>query len=62
MVTFSAAALQTILSFSLVTHWGSEGVAWATLASATYYLVVTWFVANRIYPMPWLGRQSSGSD
>lgn len=62
MVTLSAAILQTALSFALVTRWGSEGVAWATLASAACYLIATWVVANRIHPMPWLGQHVVAAD
>lgn len=62
MVTLSAAILQTVLSFALVAHWGSLGVAWATLASAAFYLVATWVVANRVHPMPWLGRRATAAD
>jgi len=55
-VTTVTAAVQAILTISLAISWGAIGVAFATLASAALYFCLTWYVASRLVPMPWLRK------
>jgi O-antigen/teichoic acid export membrane protein len=54
LLTITAAIVQAALTLALAMSWGTAGVAFATLASAALYLVLTWYVASRLVPMPWL--------
>lgn len=53
-VTTASAAVQAILTISLAISWGTVGVAFATLASSALFFCLTWYVASRLVPMPWL--------
>ena len=58
ILTIAAAVVQATLTVALAMSRGTAGVAFATLASAALYLCLTWYVASRLVPMPWLRRSS----
>ncbi len=53
-VTAATAIVQAALTVTLAMYGGTVGVAFATLASAALYFCLTWYVASRLVPMPWL--------
>lgn len=57
VLTLLATAFQAILTTSLAILYGTVGVAAATLISAAFYFLITWYAAFRLMPMPWF-RQS----
>lgn len=53
-VTLSCGALNVILTWWLVRAYGASGAAYAYCASQAVFFVITWTLAARVYPMPWL--------
>lgn len=52
-VTSSVAALKIILSFWIIPRYGAMGAAQLTCLSFALMFVFTWFLSDRIYPLPW---------
>lgn len=55
IITVTVAVVQTVSTWTMASIAGSAGVAYATLCSSALYLALTWFGAQRVHPMPWLG-------
>lgn len=54
IVSLVSATFQLAVTFGLGTRFGVQGVAIATAVSALFYWLLTWFMAARQRPLPWL--------
>lgn len=52
--TGAAGVLNLILNYVLISRYGAIGAAYATAASFFAKFVLTWWLAHRVHPMPWL--------
>ena len=52
-VTISVAILNITLSIYLIEDYGILGPAFASAITFFVQFIVTWYVSNKIYPMPW---------
>jgi len=57
LITIPACALNFFLTYYLIHAKGGVGAAQAQAAIALILFLGTWFVASRIYPMPWFKRE-----
>lgn len=62
VVTIVTGAGNIALLFLLIPRWGLEGAAIAYCAAMGARFLLTWWVAQHHYPMPWLHFQRGGSD
>lgn len=53
-ISLSSAVVNVVLSYYLIQINGLAGAAQGTMLAALYSLVMTWFVAQKVHPMPWL--------
>ncbi len=51
--TFFTAAINLVANFVLIKLNGAIGAAQATLLSFFLQWIVTWYLSNKVYPMPW---------
>ena len=56
-VTFSVSLLHVGLSYILISHYGALGAAQATTITSFLTFAGVWWLSNRLYPMPWLGKK-----
>jgi O-antigen/teichoic acid export membrane protein len=54
-VTFFSALINVPLTYFLVKIYGLEGAALAFLVVQALSFSATWYLSNKVYPMPWLG-------
>ncbi len=52
-LTFGNAILNLILNYFFILHFGAIGAAYATALSNLIFFLLTWYLSNKIYPMPW---------
>jgi Na+-driven multidrug efflux pump len=52
-VTFISGLLNVALMYGLVKHQGLQGAALAFLLTNAFTFFATWWVAQRVHPMPW---------
>jgi O-antigen/teichoic acid export membrane protein len=52
--TFSCGMLSVLLSYFLVKNYGIAGAAIGFMTSQVLVFIGTWFIAQRVYPMPWI--------
>ena len=52
--TFSAGVVALVANYLLIKANGPIGAAQATFIAYTTSFLLTWWVANKLYPMPWL--------
>jgi O-antigen/teichoic acid export membrane protein len=53
LVTFSSCILHLIFSLVLIPQFGPVGAAYSTTISYLFTFILSWFLSNRIFPMPW---------
>jgi O-antigen/teichoic acid export membrane protein len=53
LITISVAILNIVLSIYLIRDHGILGPAYASAITFFIQFIVTWYVSNKIYPMPW---------
>lgn len=61
MASLSVGALNLLLSYLLVRSHGAVGAAQAYMVSQLVMFIVTWAIASKVYPMPWLLWRGSAS-
>lgn len=61
-VTFTSSLLHVGLTLLFVSEHGSIGAAYSTVISYFVTFIATWYLNNRIYPMPWLLKHSFGKN
>jgi O-antigen/teichoic acid export membrane protein len=62
-ITFLCGAAAVGMTWFLIPRLGAMGAAYATLASNVLMFLLTWRLAQRLYPMPWLrALRERGSD
>jgi Na+-driven multidrug efflux pump len=61
-VTITVALINVPLTYVLIKLNGGTGAAQAMAGSLALSFLLTWAVSQRVYPMPWLGRQSDGTS
>ncbi|UJF25331.1 oligosaccharide flippase family protein [Suttonella sp. R2A3] len=54
IITFSVAIINIPLTYFLVRIYGIEGAALAFLIAQILFFLATWFLSNKVLPMPWL--------
>lgn len=54
LITFLSALVSIPLTYFLILKFGIEGAALAFLIVQIVFFVLTWILANKVYPMPWL--------
>lgn len=54
MLSVSCGFLNIFITYWLVTLFGVIGAAWSLLIVQMIFFLGAWFLAHRIYPMPWL--------
>lgn len=54
LITFLSAVVSIPLTYFLILKYGIEGAALAFLLVQIVFFVLTWVLANKVYPMPWL--------
>lgn len=54
ILTFLSALLNIPTTYFLVRSYGIEGAAFAFLIIQFLFFISTWFLSNKVYPMPWL--------
>lgn len=54
IATSVSAALNMALLILLVRSHGTQGAAWAFCAAMAFRFILTWWIANKRHPMPWL--------
>lgn len=54
LVTFTSGLINILLSVLLVGRYGLEGAAFAFMVSNALTFTATWWMAQRVHPMPWL--------
>jgi len=52
-ITIGIAILNISLSIFLIPNYGIMGTAYASSISFFVQFIVTWYISNKIYPMPW---------
>lgn len=52
-VTFLTAILNLVISYILIKLAGAVGAAQATAISYFISFLLTWYISNKVYPMPW---------
>ena len=52
-ITIGVAILNVSLSIYLIQDYGIMGTAYASSISFFVQFIVTWYISNRIFPMPW---------
>lgn len=52
-LTLGNAVLNLLLNYFLILKFGAIGAAYATALSNFIFYLVTWYLSNKIYPMPW---------
>jgi O-antigen/teichoic acid export membrane protein len=53
-VTFFSGLVNILLAIVLVSHYGLEGAALAFMLSNAMTFAITWWMAQKVHPMPWL--------
>jgi O-antigen/teichoic acid export membrane protein len=56
LATFSSALIHILTTYLLVKYNGAIGAAQAGIISTLFLVCITWFLAQRVYKMPWLMR------
>jgi O-antigen/teichoic acid export membrane protein len=57
LLTFLTAILNIIFNYFLISINGAVGAAQATTLSFFIVFVLTWFISNKVYHMPWIRRK-----
>jgi O-antigen/teichoic acid export membrane protein len=52
-MTFMAAGLNMILNYFFILKYGAIGAAYATGLTYFFHFLLTWYLASRVYKMPW---------
>lgn len=53
IVTFCCGAFNIGLSYILIRKFGLDGAAISFMISQAIFFIITWILANRVFPMPW---------
>ena len=53
-LTLGSALLNLVLNYFWIGRWGAPGAAYASAASSFVFLLLSWELAQRVHPMPWL--------
>jgi O-antigen/teichoic acid export membrane protein len=53
LITITVAIVNIVLSIVFVKMYGIIGAAYASVISFFIQFILTWYISNRIYPMPW---------
>lgn len=54
IITFVCGVVNVPLTWGLVLKFGPIGAAWSTLIIQLIFFLMTWIMAQRVYPMPWM--------
>lgn len=52
-LTFTVGLLSTVLTYSLVRWLGVAGAAWAYVVVQILFFLGAWYLAQRVFPLPW---------
>lgn len=53
LITFSSCIIHLIISIVLIPRLGPIGAAYSTTISYLFTFILSWFLSNRVFPMPW---------
>ncbi|MBP3819491.1 MAG: oligosaccharide flippase family protein [Butyrivibrio sp.] len=53
LITFGSGVLHIGITYLMIKAWGAVGAAYAALVTQTIMTIGTWWLSNRVYPMPW---------
>jgi O-antigen/teichoic acid export membrane protein len=53
MITFSSGGLHIGITYLLINAFGTIGAAYASVITQTVITICTWWLGNKVYPMPW---------
>lgn len=56
ITTFSNALLNILLTYIFINLYGTIGAAYAFALSFIIFFITSWFLSNKVFPMPWLLR------
>ena len=59
-LTTGSALLNVGLNYLWIQKWGALGAAYASAASSFVFFVLSWLLAQRVHPMPWLDALRPG--
>jgi O-antigen/teichoic acid export membrane protein len=59
-LTFVAAGVNIVLNYYLINAFGAIGAAQATTITYLIQFILTWYLASKVYKMPWLNVFRSG--
>ena len=54
VITLLGVLTNLVLNYLLIKEFGTIGAAYSTLISYALIATITFIIANRIFPMPWL--------
>lgn len=53
MITFGSGILHIGITYMMIKTWGAIGAAYAAVVTHGIMTILTWWLSNRVYPMPW---------
>ena len=53
MITFSSGVMHIAITYFMIKTWGAIGAAYASVVTCSITTVATWWLSNKVYPMPW---------
>ena len=53
MITFGSGVLHIGITYMMIKIWGVIGAAYAAVVTHGIMTFLTWWLSNRVYPMPW---------
>lgn len=57
LITFSCGIIGALLNYAFIILMGAIGAALATALTFAIFFVMTWIIANHVYPMPWIRKK-----
>ncbi len=57
LITFIGAAITLVLNFIFIPHYGMYACAWATLAAYSSMMVISYFMGQKYFPVPYNVRK-----
>lgn len=53
IITFLGSLVQFLLSYTLISNYGSNGIKISLIIGNTIIAIAVWWYSNKVFPMPW---------
>lgn len=62
IITFLGSLVQFLLSYTLISNYGSNGIKISLIIGNTIIAIAVWWYSNKVFPMPWFLKNSSNES